>query len=59
MDGEEHDSADFLVTAARKASGEGMTREQFIAAAGFFWDSWHKGRDFMSDFFKQGNREDV
>lgn len=41
-------AADHLVAAARAGSGEGMSRDQFIAAAGIFWDSWHQAREFMS-----------
>ncbi|MCV2870616.1 hypothetical protein OEW28_18545 [Defluviimonas sp. WL0002] len=45
---EQKDAADHLLAAARAGSGEGMTREQFVAAAGIFWDSWHQARKFMS-----------
>ena len=52
---EENDSAAHLVAAARAGSGEGMTREQFVSAAGIFWDSWHKAREFMSAPIDQSN----
>ncbi|WP_165828059.1 hypothetical protein [Rhodovulum sp. BSW8] len=48
MDDEEKDAAAYLVAAARAGSGEGMTRGQFISAAGIFWDSWHLAREFMA-----------
>ncbi|WP_406736946.1 hypothetical protein [Thioclava sp. GXIMD4215] len=48
MENEDKDMAAYLVAAARAGSSEGSTREQFIYAAGIFWDSWHKAREFMS-----------
>ena len=48
MGEEQKDAADHLVAAARAGSGEGMTRDQFVAAAGIFWDSWHRAREFMA-----------
>ena len=48
MTDEPKDSADLLVAAARAASREGLTRDQFLHAAGCFWDSWHQAKAFMS-----------
>lgn len=41
MSEEDQDHADHLVAAARIASREGLTREQFMSCAAVFWDSWH------------------
>lgn len=48
MSEEPKDSADHLVAAARTASREGLTKEQFLNAAAVFWDSWQKVNEHMA-----------
>ena len=45
---EEMDQDDHILRAVRKASEKGFTKEQFLHAAGVFWDSWHLAKEFMS-----------
>lgn len=45
----EDDYADHLVLAAKMASRDGMSKEQYISAASIFWDSWHAINDMLQE----------